>query len=142
MHTLTPNLLLIYSFLGLAAAYFAKRTGRNPYIWFSIGTFFGILALITIYILNHRKNMVPVQTKPCNSQKPKEAPDLSLKAKDSRFWYYLDKKHIQQGPISFTKLYSLWEEKEVSLSTYLWNEDLDDWKHLKEVDAFQEKSVQ
>ena len=48
-------------------------------------------------------------------------------------WYYLNKTGQQFGPISFQALINDWENNKIEEESYVWNEDLDDWKRFKEV---------
>jgi hypothetical protein len=40
------------------------------------------------------------------------------------------------GPFSLHKLQNLWLDKKISSKTYVWNEDLKDWKYLQDIKEF------
>jgi hypothetical protein len=120
--------LFVYFILGVISAYLANREGKNPYLWFAIGTLLGIFAICLLFFLKHKKTQ---KTSP--KPKQKTAPTL---IKDSRFWYYLDKKNTKSGPISFFKLQNLWHENKISPDTYVWTETFKDWKLLKEIKEY------
>jgi Na+/melibiose symporter-like transporter len=118
MHVFSPSLIIVYSLMGLINAYFAKRSGRNPYLWFSMGVFFGVLSLAALFFLNFKVKKPPQKILP----KPIE---------DSKLWYYL-LNNEQLGPVSLNKISSLLQEGKITDSTYVWNETLEKWKSLKE----------
>ncbi|KPK32696.1 MAG: hypothetical protein AMS24_03330 [Chlamydiae bacterium SM23_39] len=120
---MTISLLTVYFILGIITAYFAKKINKNPYLWFSIGMIFGIFGLIIIFLMS-LKNIK--NSKSNIKHHPIE---------DSKLWYYLNNDK-SQGPHSLTKLIDLFHEKKVFLNTYVWNEELEDWKHLKDTKEF------
>ncbi len=132
MHVISPVLIIIYSLIGLISAYFAKKNGRNPYFWFSMGVFFGVLTLIVMFFINIRSKKAPLQ--------PVQAPAPIV---DSKLWYYLTNDK-QMGPVSLNKLFLLLKEGQITFTTYVWNEELESWKFLnetKEYSLLKEKST-
>lgn len=125
MHVISPVLILTYSLIGLISAYVAKKKGRNPYLWFSLGVFFGVLALIVMYLISSKSSKKSLIQKPAIP-----APIL-----DSKLWYYLNQDE-QVGPISLNKLSNLLKEGKINLNTYVWNEELDAWKFLNETKEY------
>ena len=122
-------LLLLYALMGGICYYHAKRRGRNPYIWLGIGVFFGILGLITLFILPplRRRNPQPVAG----------IAKINLETLDpshsSKLWYYLDQQNQQFGPMSIDALSSAWHNGKVNRTTFVWNEVMDSWKRIEEV---------
>ncbi len=51
-------------------------------------------------------------------------------------WYYLDAANKAIGPITEEKLKSIFDEGKISPTTYLWNEEMEDWKPLQELSPF------
>lgn len=58
-------------------------------------------------------------------------PKVEPNAKEA-FWYYLDSDHTQQGPMSFDGLTRAFREGKIFPTTYVWNETLENWQHLKD----------
>jgi len=120
------NELMIFSALAMGgiAAYLAKRKKKDPFLWFCIGAFFGLLGVLYLYFF----------AKPA---KKTEEPPLSTVVKAStlpqKFWYYLDQENHQFGPMSFEALNQAWKDGKVSINTYVWNEDLESWKPFGEL---------
>jgi hypothetical protein len=125
MYTLNIKLLIvIYLLLALSSAYFAKKSSRNPYLWFGLALLFGIWSLVALLILSFKKKETGKKATP-----PKNNPHPLLK--DSKFWYYLTHENKEVGPMSLCKLHSLYLEGKVSENSYVWNEELANWQTLK-----------
>ena len=124
---LSPFALLVAFCTGLLGAYLARKRGRNPYVWFFVGFFFGILGAMVIFFAPKAKK------KPSPLSEPsKQDPLPSIKGPTDKFWYYLDPTHQQMGPMSLDALTSAWREGKISLTTYIWHEELSEWKFLKD----------
>lgn len=124
----TAALLFGFAF-AILSAYLAHRRGRNPYIWFCVGFFFGIFGVMAIFFAPQKKPKEAVQPIP----EPIPAPILSIQGPTDKFWYYLDPTHQQQGPMSLDALTLAWREGRISPATFVWHEDLSDWKPLKDL---------
>lgn len=123
-----PDLTTALAFsclIGTLSAYLAHRRERNPYIWFFVGAFFGILGVIAVFFAPAKKKAKPLPLHPLQ-------PEPTIVGPSDKFWYYLDPAHQQMGPISFDALKRAWKEGKITLSTYVWYEDLADWKPLQE----------
>jgi hypothetical protein len=118
----TTTALLIGTFIGLAAAYVAHRKKRNPYLWFFVGFFFGLFGLF-FFIFLPQKKKTPKKT----------APQPFISGPSDKFWYFLDKSNEQVGPMSYIALSKHWKEGEIGQSTFIWHEDLTDWKPLEDL---------
>ncbi|MBI5273176.1 MAG: DUF4339 domain-containing protein [Chlamydiia bacterium] len=118
-------LILSASAMGLLGAYLAHRRGRNPYAWFCIGFFFGLLGAMFIFFAPaHKKTALQGESK-------SSIPSFILQGPTDKFWYYVDKAEQQIGPMSFEALRSAWGQGKISPATYVWHEDLPDWKPLE-----------
>lgn len=110
---------------GLLCGYLAERRNCNPWVWFFIGMMCGICGLIALFVTTKKKpRILPVKD-------PISTPI------DPKFytipWYYVDNARTQQGPIEFSMLKKLIEENQISKEHFIWCEEWDNWKLLKEV---------
>ncbi|MGL4539901.1 MAG: DUF4339 domain-containing protein [Candidatus Rhabdochlamydia sp.] len=118
--------ITISLFWGWITARLAQKKGLNQRNWYIAGTLFCALAFIVL-LFQQKKN----PKTPNTALKPLLTPvDLSQR---QNFWYYLNEKGQQFGPINFQNLTKAWEEKKIQEGFYVWNESLDDWKRFKEV---------
>lgn len=127
MPHLTTSYIIIYFLIGIFTAYFAKKSNKNPYLWFFLGISFGIFAILTLVILNYNRK---------KEQRPKLKKELDIKMTDSRFWYYLTPKNESLGPFSLNKIKTLFLEKKISSKTYVWTEEFKNWKFLKDIKEY------
>jgi hypothetical protein len=111
--------------IGGIAAFLAYKRGRNPYAWFAIGFFFGVLGIFALFFSPSKK----AQTSPVL---PASIPILSISGPADKFWYYIDPQNEKQGPMSRDAINLAWQEGKVDLSTFIWHEELTDWKLLKD----------
>ncbi|CCB89710.1 DUF4339 domain-containing protein [Simkania negevensis] len=127
--------------IGAVCAYNAKLRGRSPIAWFAIGLFLGAIGLLILYLLPpKREPLSSVATsssaKPMPEITPQVTPSLAQQtpaATPQKLWYYLDEDNERHGPMSFDRLKSAWIEDQVTRETYLWNEDMEDWKVVKDL---------
>ncbi len=125
-------------FIAYACSHYAKKRGRNPLHWFIGGALFGIFALITLFLLPNRHRIKPYQATVPKVEKVPSVPLLKVlvETQAKKPWYYLDQDKKQYGPMSFEALRNALEEGKLHFNTYVWNEELEEWKRLKElVDA-------
>ncbi len=131
MHKFLAVLLCVL--LGLACYRSALIRGRNPYLWFGIGLLFGIFGLITLFLLPPVRHKLAVVA----SAAPKTLKTPPLEALHEthagKLWYYLDLQNTQYGPMSLNALGNAWLEGKVNLTTYVWHEDLTEWRPLADV---------
>jgi hypothetical protein len=109
---------------GLLSAYLAHKQKKNIYLWFSIGFGFGLLGIMALFFLHQQKK--PIRKKGTNP-----IPLASIEGPKDKLWYYLDPTHNRKGPMSLEALTSEWRQGKVFSSTYVWNEELSDWKLLE-----------
>ena len=105
-------------------------------IWFVLGAILGLIAIITLYILPPKAIVAPAAGDPLVLQSMEKemmtgpADDINSRPPEL-LWYYLDKEDKQYGPMSFYALQSAWDEDQIIASTYVWNEEMDNWKTLE-----------
>jgi len=118
---------LISAFLiGILSAYLAYRKGRNLYLWFFLGFVFGIFGILAIFFAPSEKK------KPLSTPIPVK-PEPAIQGPKDKFWYYLDPVNEQHGPMSHDALTCALKDGKVTPSTFVWHEDLAEWKPLKEM---------
>lgn len=127
----------IWFLLGAICGYLAHKKGKNPYIWFFIGLFFGALGILALYVFGRTKKQAKkeephVQYEPLVINPKANPTPLTL-------WYYLNHQHQQCGPVSFSGLKNEIQEGTITSSTYVWSEELDNWKQIKDIPYFSEE---
>jgi uncharacterized protein DUF4339 len=126
---ISPLTIFVALLTGALGAYLAHRRGRNPYLWFCIGSFFGILGAFAIFFAPSRKKIF-AKAEPESAEQP---PPPAIQGPSDKFWYYLNPEHQRIGPMSLDGLTNAWRQGKISLTTYVWNEELPDWKPLQEL---------
>ena len=130
----TLVLILLFA-LAIATAMLARQKGRDPYIWFAIGAFFGILGFILLMILpdasDTEKQVQNAQKQP--SLIIEAAPDTTHPHHEFllKEWYYVDLNKQQAGPVSFDQLQALWQQQQVTSLTFVWGEGMQAWQQLQ-----------
>jgi hypothetical protein len=141
-------LAIILSLLfGWLAAYFAQSRGRDPFLWFFLGMFFGIFSIVLLFFL---PNLGPKK----EGQEQDESDffitndnDLEMILPETRAlyedygkreWYYLDKERKQKGPVSFNFLKTVWDEGGLEDTTYVWSNGMSNWERLNKVNKLKE----
>jgi hypothetical protein len=135
--------LFFWLLMGFSTAYFAQQRGRNPYLWFIIGIFFGLLGLLFVFLLPvvnadgsgsgfEEKDIIK------GEDSSGDSPDFFAPSKSHDFfikdWFYLDSQSKQYGPISFDLLKKLVEEEKIQRSSYVWCVGMTGWKRIEEFD--------
>lgn len=131
--------LILWLFMGAACAHFASSRGRNPYIWFVIGFSLSIFGLLVLFALpkvnNDKQNLTP-------KLDPKEPFEQDLLLKNElitkKEWFYLDQARLQQGPIPFDQLKTLWKDSAINSQTLVWTGGMENWKQIKEISDLSE----
>lgn len=121
------SLITLITF-GLIAAYFAKKQGKKPVIWFMLGFLFALPALCFLLFLPIKQYFEKKKT----PLKKEETPPPPIFAAET-IWYYLDQNNCQQGPVSFQLLQKMQKENLIQTNTYIWNESFTDWKKWEEL---------
>jgi len=123
---MNPILLsLCWVCFGIACSKIARKKNRSTSIWFFLGLFFGLIALVIVYFLKPLKIIT------------KKTPSALIPVfKDNNYWYYLDDERKQIGPMSLKGLFDNYLMGKISESTFVWNDTMENWEKLKEVSAF------
>lgn len=119
-------LVISWLILGSINAFLAKRQGKNPYLWFLLGSILGIFG---IFLLYYTPAVAPSQKQTNNPANPTTI-DIITNVNDAdkeKFWYYLDPQNKQFGPMSFDALTRAWHAGTITQKTYVWNENLEHW---------------
>jgi hypothetical protein len=124
------KLLSIWLTFGYLCSYIAKNKNKKRLFWFYMGILFGLIALIIILFLKKDKKMIK-NIKEVKAQKNifKINP-----LNDKNFWYYLDDDNKQIGPLSLKAIEDNILNKKINPFTYVWNDTLDEWKRLNQLD--------
>jgi hypothetical protein len=116
----TPLMLAASFVVASISAYLAHKMGRNPYLWFGIGFFFGLFGAFAIFAIPKKAPAKP------------KMPIFTIDGPADKFWYYLDGQNTQKGPMSRDAIALAWKEGKIGPSTYVWHEELSEWKFFKE----------
>ena len=119
-----PMTLIIACVMGSLGAYLAPRRQKNLYLWFAIGFFFGALGVFAIFFAPSKKK---------KTTETVFVPAPTIQGPSDKFWYYLDSLHQQVGPMSLDALTTEWRQGNILTTTYVWHEELPDWKPLQEL---------
>lgn len=124
--------ILLSLILGWGCSQFARQRGRSPLNWFIAGLFFGIFALILLFILPVLKRKDPLKSESFPSPK---IPQLMLQTPShaEKLWYFLDEQKTQYGPMSFEALSRAFSEGKIKDHTYVWNELMENWQEFEKV---------
>lgn len=118
--------ILFWVLFGLLASHFAKKKGRNPFIWFFIGLTLGVFGVLLAWILPPAALKQPIPL-PSSPLRPKS--DAWLK-----MWYYLDHTHQQKGPFDFADFAKFLKKKDFSETSFVWGEGMGtEWKRLADL---------
>ena len=136
-------LMLFAALTGALVAYLAKERGRGPAIWFILGFLFGLLALVLVLVLPAQQAKENIESKEAASPE-KEGEEQGDRMKAFRpmqirhhfydlDWHYVDDKGENAGPITFEQLQGLWKSKGLSDQSYVWNEEMSEWKVVETI---------
>ncbi|HEV8052233.1 MAG TPA: DUF4339 domain-containing protein [Parachlamydiaceae bacterium] len=146
--------MILWMLMGVATAYLANNRGRDPYIWFALGIFLGLLAMLALILLppvksdeeqaidEKNKEIIDRREKQVEEEeKIENAPDLLPQSVETKEWFYMDKSHQQQGPASFFLINELWESGDINVETLVWTEGMSDWNKIVDVSDLHEVLV-
>lgn len=131
--------IIFWLLIGAATAYFAQQRGRDPFMWFLIGIFLGLLGLLLLFLLpvtdKTPESVSGGADRPLQPQEPSKEAVLSVKNHDYliRDWFYLDAEVKQQGPMTFDGLKRLWQEGKVGPDSFVWCDGMEGWKKIEEL---------
>lgn len=129
------NILLFWLFFGFLTSHLAKKRGRHPLIWFALGVFLGIFALLLVVLLP-RAALKPTIQKPKTSP---PTPPLLPSETAQIMWYYLDSSHESKGPLPFSDLIEIWKQNQIHEASYLWGEGMKEWQRLSQMPDLQKE---
>ncbi len=118
---------IVSIFMGFYASHVAKKKNKSQDFWFWIGFIFGIFGVLYLifFVKKEEKKQSPKTIK-----KPFL---LNLQRNDTNIlWYYVEN-NDQNGPISLYALSEKFQKGKVKPSTYVWNEEMNDWKKIEEL---------
>lgn len=136
-------LLIIASFV----AYQAHLRGKNPWLWFTIGFFFGLLSPVFLLYFSAPSNeespnqegrspdglpsmKVLMPDESLQSTNKDECMSETVSTQDEALWYYVDGQKQQRGPVSVIALRDLWNRGELELSSYVWTKGMEQWQKV------------
>lgn len=126
--------LLLLVCIGSLCYFIAKKRKRNPYFWFFIGFFFGIIGFLILLLLpkpSIEKNII--NSPPLELKKTIIPSDSILSPYKEMRWHYLDEEHKTMGPLYFSELLQDWIDGKVSIKSYVWQDKMDEWKRVEEI---------
>ncbi len=130
-----PSLKLLIPYflcIGALTAYLAhQKRGRPPLLWFFLGFFFGLLGLLTLFLLP-KKPIQELQTATITLETPKKN-NHDHYPMTKQLWYFLDESGKQIGPMSFYALKAKYIKGDISKSSYVWNAHLEQWEILSQL---------
>lgn len=132
--SLSPTFFLFWILTGSVSAYIGKRRGKNPYLWFAIGSFFGIFGIFFLFLMPKPKKVL--QGAPQTTKDEGITIDITPEVDPTELekpWYYLADENKQHGPMSFDALKRSFREGKISDGTYVWNEQMDEWRRFGEL---------
>lgn len=149
--TLVTILSLIISSLFAGMCYItAKKRGRNEKLWAVLGLFFGVFAVLALYLFP-KKGIPPTtpiqeQAGPISSIHNESAASLEddesfeiprqkrLSSSRSLDWYYIDpsEDNAINGPHKIKELREVIHMKKLDCNTYIWCEEFDEWTVISE----------
>lgn len=130
--------VLLWLIIGAICSRTAKQRGRSPSLWFFLGILLGVIGLIILYILPPKKIVLATapSSPPLSPPLIEDTPSLARTEsapETTILWYYLDEGNKQFGPMSFHALQTAWDEDQITSTTYVWNEQMENWKTLGEI---------
>lgn len=136
--------LIVWIALGVITANLAKQRGRDPFIWFFIGTVFGLLGMLLLFILPNLSSEEVKKTEKTddNVVLPVIVEELPLEPSQLfqlKDWFCIDSTTKGQlGPMSFDALKGLWKKEKVVPGTYVWSEGMSEWQPVENVKNLEE----
>ncbi len=120
---LSPATLLVSIIFGMLSSYMAHSRKKNAYLWFFIGFIFGIFGFFALFLSPKQKIIKKIPTPPVPV----------LEGPVDKFWFYLNHSREQIGPVSYNAISKAIESGQLSKTTYVWHENLTEWKKLEEL---------
>lgn len=118
--------------MGAISAYMAKSRGKNPYLWFFLGSLFGIFGLMLL-VFSSKPAPKAAQKGEVGSSPTIDITPAIDPEHQNKLWHYLEPDNTQHGPMSFDALSRALMEGKISKNTLVWSENLEGWKPLGEI---------
>lgn len=137
--------LIIISLMGWSISRWMQMRGHNALLWFAIGALLSFIGLFVLYALPFGLFLLLLGAtlfytlylqKEAPSSLPPDQQIIDIKGErlpPPIDWYYLDDKQQQQGPFSSEELQQLFNERSLTLDTLVWNENLGEWKKMRDL---------
>ncbi len=120
--------------IGLLCSYFAVKRGRDPYVWFAIGMVFGLLGLITLFLLSPLNSPEDIQQE--GLQVADDSPS-DYKNIQEKQWFYAIVNQPVVGPIDFAALKELWKNGAINRSVFVWTDGMEQWSTIEKLPSLQ-----
>lgn len=132
--------ILIWVLTGGLTAYLAVQRGRDPFVWFTLGIFFGLLSLIALFLLPpvvaETQQGQPKKTV-VNALEPTPSSDIQASVPTHSYlvqdWFCIDKLRQQLGPMRYDELKHLWQDKKIDDGSFVWSEGMGEWKKIADL---------
>ncbi len=133
--------------IGCLTAYFARKRGRQPAIWFFVGFLLGIIGLLLLFVFPNKKLVQQApQYRANEGHHMSPMPELSVQQEDiievsedgfsmeyiQEEWFYLNTDREQEGPLTFCRLRELWGAGTLKPNSYLWIPTWKEWHRIEE----------
>jgi len=128
---------IIWFLIGAACGYFALSRGRDPYIWFAIGIFFGVFGMIALFLLppvkaeENQELPTPEKTEPVSVAEPLPITVSVEEGYQSKLWFYIIPSLPQVGPITFEDLKKMWKDEIINSTTFVWSAGMESWVRIE-----------
>ncbi len=140
---------VIWVIVGLISAYVAKRKGKNPLVWFAMGTLFSVLGLMILLMLPKNKDdedkstLAPVHSMSSEGGLHAEeegfnepSPSVKrIKPDPTLQWHYIfesDNIVEVRGPMSIDELRKAVVNLKLPITTFIWCDEFPDWTPISE----------
>lgn len=135
MTSITSLILSVFIWLAVGAitANFAKKRGRDPYVWFFIGMLLGIFGILALFIMPSLKTDAPAEEARVEPMIIEELPQEPKKLFHLKDWHCIDTEKVQRGPLSFRELKSLWNKGQLLPHSYVWTEGMTVWLPIEKI---------
>ncbi|MBM3201000.1 MAG: DUF4339 domain-containing protein [Chlamydiae bacterium] len=147
MENLHVLIVFIWFCLGCISAYVAHKKKKNPYLWFFIGFFLGLIGLIILFLTPQKKEvsapslvMASAYPSPATPEDfPAEIamPKTRIPTNPKIHWYYIDSHKVSQGPLNLDQIKCAYTKGVINASTLIWNEEIENWILLKDFNNYQ-----
>lgn len=126
-------IITMWVLFGAAAAYYGQIKGRDPILWFVLGSLFGAFSLIILFFLPALEpKQVPVEAEVLIEEMP------SPPSPRFRDWFFMDENSAQQGPVTYSILQRRIYDGKLNGSTLVWSEGMGGWSKIEDLDELRD----